>query len=206
MRNLHSFFPRLSPLYVTLGSILTSPTCLFDIIGGYLIVSGVYSWHGRITCSPIFSPTPPAPFYSCQQMHFVFQSDCGRRWIESLRKRTNWFFSLTRTFFCFSPQVHFLSVDIKGFQKSFDIALFFFFFFSLSLHSSAATQLHFPKQDLCWRTALSVFFCQGPLLLIIHCLTLSDPAVVTGFTTRSLVVLQGEVSQDEQVTDRWIQT
>lgn len=104
-----------------------------------------------------------------------------------------------KDFLLFSPQVHFLSVDIKGSQKSFDIALFFFF---LLLHSSAATQLHFPKQDLCWRTALSVFFCQGPLLLIIHCLTLSDPAVVTGFTTRSLVVLQGEVSQDEQVTDR----
>lgn len=99
------------------------------------------------------------------------------------------------------PRVHFLSVDIKGFQKSFDIALLFFFFCS-----SAATQLHFPKQDLCWRAASSVFFCQGPSLLKIHCLPLSDPAVVTGFTTHSLVVLQGEVSQDELVTDRSIQT
>lgn len=198
MRNLHSFSPKWALCMWLQAVFQLSPLVFLTLLVAIDCLSGLWMTR-RITCSPIFSPTPPTPFRFCQQMHFVFQSDCGRSWIESFRKQTP-VFQPYKDFLLVSPQVHFLYVDIKGFQKSFDIALFFF------LHSSAATRLHFPKQDLCWRTALSVFFCQGPLLLIIHCLTLSDPAVVTGFTTRSLVVLQGEVSQDELVTDRWIQT
>lgn len=44
-----------------------------------------------------------------------------------------------KDFLLFSPQVHFLSVDIKGSQKSFDIALFFFFSSSPQLCGDAAS-------------------------------------------------------------------
>lgn len=147
----------------------------------------------RMKRSPIFSRTPPSPRGFCQQKHFVFQSDCVE--LSLSKKEPHNDFPL---FPRFRRECTFSLLISKVSRRVSTLHHYFFFF----LHSSAPMQLHFPKQDLCWRTALSVFFCQGPSLLIIHCLTLSDPAVVTGFTTRSLVVLKGEVSQDEQVTDR----
>lgn len=175
-----------------------SPLVYLTLFGGYRLSLGLFNDKESYVQSYLLpDPTHLTPtFFFFANKCTLYSSLIAAAVELSLSENKLGFFGLTRTFFCFAASA-FLSVDIKGFQKSFDIALFFF-----SLHSSAAMQLHFPKQDLCWRTALSVFFCQGPSLLKIHCLTLSDPAVVTGFTTRSLVVLQGEVSQDEQVTDR----
>lgn len=120
---LWEMFPRLSPLYVTLGSILRSAHLFIwhylvavDCLSGYLMTR-------RVTCSPICSPTPPL-FFFCQQMHFVFQSDCGCRWIKSFRKQTR-VFQPHKDFllFCrectFSPLISKVSRRVSTLHNSF---------------------------------------------------------------------------------------
>lgn len=115
-----------------------SPLVYLTLIGGYRLSLGLFNDKESYVQSYLLpDPTHLTPtFFFFANKCTLYSSLIAAAVELSLSENKLGFFGLTRTFFCFAASA-FLSVDIKGFQKSFDIALFFFL--SPQLCSDAAS-------------------------------------------------------------------
>lgn len=99
-----------------------SPLVYLTLFGGCRLSLGLFNDKESYVQSYLLPD--PTPFFFCQQMHFVFQSDCGCRWIKSFRKQTR-VFQPHKDFllFCrectFSPLISKVSRRVSTLHNSF---------------------------------------------------------------------------------------